>query len=588
MTKQLIPEGCMYINCMYDGGNYKEDIEDSITLVWKNKKGEKGLTHILEPEYTYYVTKDIKKQFEKVSNGYEYRYISLDEVRPVTCRYKYRFKSMADNTTRNVVKNFYKSTTGKNVDSETRKKRNQMHLFNEFHNSDVNITDYYIDKFIQINDQNECNYGLSISSFDIEVDGSDYPGFPYEDEAPCPVNLITYFNDQTNTLSVFMLKYETDTFNELINKKIKSKVQEVKKIYEPYFGPITVKPKVCSSELSLINSFFKRVHEDKPDYLIAWNLRFDAFTLWNRLKKLLAGTDITPEDIMCHPDFPVKKVWMKKDESEEAKKDFSARTDEFFVSDYCVWYDMLSLYGNITRPMGKKESYALNDIGLEETGLTKENLSAEDTSIKTAHLDNYSLFFKYGCIDTMLLALIAKNTGYVNLLHTIASFTRTRASKSLTKTVCLRNYVNKFYRENGYTISNNRCELHHYAKSGIAGAYVAMPSLIELVGRINGNPSNKCFDLVIDEDLSSMYPSILITFNISSSTAENKITVTMNTHTYEVVNVNGKMIKKEVFKDITREFSERYLSEDTVSYCHQYHNLPDYSEMYNKFASIAC
>ena len=53
-----------------------------------------------------------------------------------------------------------------------------MHLFPEFHASDANITDYYIDKFCQENNQEECNLTLDIAAFDIEVAGADYEGFP--------------------------------------------------------------------------------------------------------------------------------------------------------------------------------------------------------------------------------------------------------------------------------------------------------------------------------------------------------------------------------------------------------------------------
>ena len=387
-------------------------------------------------------------------------------------------------------------------------------------------------------------------------------------------------------LTVFMLKYDTDGFRELTQKNIKTKIKEIKAVYSKYFGDFKIKAKLFSNELSLIAAFFNLVNTDKPDYCLAWNARFDIFTLYNRLVKLCAGTNITPEDIMCPEDFPVKKVVLRKDDSIKANKDFTARTDIFNIYGYTVWLDMMVLYGNITRPQGKKDSYTLNAIGLEETGLGKEDLSEDDTSIKTAYIDNYTKFWKYSCVDTLLLMLIIKNTGYVELLHTIVTLTRTRANKALTKTVCLRNYVNVFYREMGYTISNNRCILHDDGRTGIGGAYVAPPELIEEVGSINGIPSNKCFDLVIDEDLSSMYPNILITFNISSSTADMKITVKYHTGEKETyIDDKGKTCTREVILDRTKEFMENYLSEDSVSFCHKHHNLPDYEEMYNIFAA---
>lgn len=589
MEKKLFPDECMFINCFYTYGDYSDKNNpkpDSIIVIWKDKDGNKGFTKIDEPTYTYYVTKDIPKQFSKLEQGYEYRYISLEDVIPVKTKYSNRYKSMSEHTIRKEVKDFYKSHSGKFVSKEERRKLEQMHLYNEFHGSDVNITDYYIDAFCQQNDPEKYTYELDLATYDIEVAGADYKGFPNEDEAPCEVNMITYYNFKNKILNVYMLNYDTETFKELTNVNIRNKVKEIKETYTKYFGKFKINVKIRSSELNLINDFFKQVNEDKPDYNLAWNARFDIITLKNRLELLLAGTGIPIEEIMCPSDFPIKKVIIKKDDSKNAKNDFTARTDTYNIYGYTVWLDMMVLYGNITRPQGKKESYSLNSIGQEEIGLTKEDLSAEDTSIKSAYLDNYTLFFKYSCIDTLLLALIVKNTGFINLLHTIVTLTHTRASKALTKTVCLRNYVNIFYRNMGYTISNNRCRMHFFDKESISGAYVAPPENIDLIGSINGIPSNKCFDLVIDEDLSSMYPNILITFNISSSTAEFRIIMKYHTGKYEIVNVNGKDVKQEIVEDITKDFIEKYLSEDVVSYCKEFHNLPDYDEMYEIFSQM--
>lgn len=584
---ELLPKNSMFINCFYTYGNYKTKEKDSVIIVYKDKNNKKDFVYLEEPEYTYYVTKDINKQYSYCPSGYEYRYISLDEVKEVSTKYSDRYKSMANNTTRKEVKDFYKQCTKKGATAEDYKKLSNMHLFKEFHSSDINITDYYINKFCEKNDQEENLFALNISAFDIEVAGAEHVGFPNEDDAPCPVNAISYYNNVTNTLSIFLLYYDTETFKELMQKNIKQKVKEVKELYQPYFGDFKTKVVVCKNELALIKAFFDRVNEDKPDYCAAWNARFDLFTLKNRLDKILVGTDISCEDIMCPSEFPVKKVILKKDTSEKAKKDFSARTDTYNIYGYTVWIDMMVLYANITRPYGKKESYQLNDIGLEETGLQKENLSEDDTSIKTVYLDNYTLFFKYSCIDTLLLMLIIKNTDYISLLHTIATMTRTRPIKALTKTVSLRNYIDVFYRENGYVISNNRSSLHNFnGKTSIDGAYVALVQLIDKIGKINGLPSNKCFDLVIDEDLSSMYPNIIIVFNISSSTADLKITIKKKTGKFETVVKNGKTYNKEILEDVTKDFMEKYLSDDIVSYCHEFHNLPDYNEMYNEFKEM--
>lgn len=575
--KRLFEKDQMFVNAIYQAKDYKNpDSKDAMIVVYKNKDGVKNYKYIEEPKYSYYVTKDIQKQYQ-TPGGYEYRYISLEEVNKITTKYNCRYASMVKNTTNPDVKKMYKDKSIPN---------NQLHLFKEFHGSDVNITDYYINKFFEENNFNDNIYPLNISCFDIEVDGADYEGFPEEDFAPCPVNMISYYNFVTNKLTILALRYETETFQECIDGKIKEMIEDVKKVYNKYFPDFTIGVKLFRNELKLIKGFFDLVNTDKPDYCTAWNARFDIITLHNRLRYLLQGTDFTPADIMCPRDFPIKKVNIEKDTSAESQKDFTARTDKFDIFGYTNWMDMLPLYGNITRPFGKKESYSLNAIGLEVTGLAKEDLSAEDTSIKTAHLDNYSLFFKYSCVDTMLLSLIVKNTGYIDLLHTIVSITHTRASKALTKTVCIRNFIDSFYKKKGYTISNNRSYTYTFDRTGISGAFVAPPGNIAKVGWINSIPSNKVFDLVIDEDLSSMYPYILIVCNMSSSTLTMKVTVIKDTGEFEIkMDDKGNEYEVPITEDITKDFMEKYLSDNVVNFCNEFHELPSYDEVYAAFAA---
>lgn len=554
MTEFLKDE--QFISCIYDYGDKQLKEKDSIIIVSKDKDGNKHIQQIKQPEFSFYVTKD---DYDMKGKNF-LNFIDFNDANKITCKYKNRYSEMAKCTNNREIKKFYKQC----VDYKDYRRLKELNYFPEFHGTDVSIEDYYIASFLDQNDYQKNNYDISIMSFDIEVDGSDYVGFPNEEIAPCPVNMITAYNNQNKKLYVFALKYDTDTFSDF--KKVEKEVYKyVLKKYRYILGKYTIVPRFYDNELALIANFFNQVNKDKPDYVLAWNLRFDFLTLYNRLKKLCAGTDIFPEDIMCPEEFPIHKVSYKLDNS---ANDICDRVDVFQITGFSNWMDAECLYANITKPNGKKESYSLDYIGELETGMHKEEI--ED--IKTIHLKDYSSFFKYSSVDSLLLASILTETTHVELLHTIVTMTRTRPTKALKKTVSLRNFADYFYRENNKTISNN----HYYVdgESGrIKGAFVAPLKNIGKVGLINGIPSNKLFKYVIDFDLSSLYPSITRAFNISKDTLRYKISIVYNEQIPKYIeNHDGEKI-------ITSMFVEEFISGDIINYCKTYHNYPDVEEM---------
>ena len=554
------PENHQFINCMYSYKQKDEEgkysIPDEIIIVSKDKDGEKHITEIKNPEYEFWVT----KENGNVNPSEKVNYISFDDCKKVICRYDKRWEAMAKASPLQSTKDYY----AKCKNSKDWGGYRDMNLFTEFHSSDINIEDFYIKKFIEINDFKNNDYGLSILAFDIEVDSSEYSGFPREDLAPCPVNLITAFDLQTNTLYTFATKYKGnesfDSFNiDSLKKILKSINKEYKK---DLGGSIKLKPYFYDKEINLIAGFFNLVNTLKPDYVTAWNARFDILTLYNRLKQITYSTDLYPEDIMCPEEFPIKNVYIKLDKSKEAT-DYAKRSDTFAIFGYSNWIDYLCLYANIDLPNGKKETYKLDYIGEIETGKNKKDLSSFGYSIKNVFKENYSLFYEYGCFDTLLLSLIIKNTGFIPLLHNIVGMTRTRPSKALKKTVCERNFGEYYYNLANCAISNNRSNLIS-SVAKIKGAFVALLDLIEKLGDINGIPSNKIFQYVIDFDLSALYPSIDQCYNISPDTIRYIITISDDESEY---------------REKTEKFFEDYLSGDNINYCVEYHNYPDVCDM---------
>ena len=127
----------------------------------------------------------------------------------------------------------------------------------------------------------------------------------------------------------------------------------------------------------------------------------------------------------------------------------------------------MNLYANITKPMGKEESYSLDYIANK---VVNEQKDEYEGSIKTLHFDDYETFLFYNIQDSILLMLIEEKTKHLDLLYNISMLTHTRIDKSLKKTVCLRNFASIFYEEKGYVMSNNRSSLFERPDSKIKGA----------------------------------------------------------------------------------------------------------------------
>lgn len=553
------PKNEMFINCLYDKGEYNEEdaIQDSIIVISKDKNGEKHITFKKCPSYSYYVTKT------GVDRSVLRNYIPISECNKINVRYRNRFSSMSKSTPSKETKEYFEEVKR----SGDWKAKNKMHLFAEFHGSDINIEDYYINEFLEQNDFNENNFGITFDAYDIEVDGADHIGFADENEAPCPINIISSYFSGNNTLYLFCLKYDTETFKEF-KERYKIIEAKIRKKYKKYFGDFKIRTKIFKDEFGVINAFFKQINTDKPDYATAWNCYFDVMTMYQRLKKLLVGSEIYPEDVMCPKEFPIKKVIIKKDTSLNAS-DIADRFDLFQIFGYTIWIDFMCLYANITKPLGKKESYALDAIIGEELDEHKVDLESFGTTIKTAHYDNYSLFFEYNSIDSLSLAALIQKKGFLTLMHNIVMMTRTRPNKALKKTVCLRNFASVFYKNNGMAISNNHSSLAKKLEEKVKGAYVADPNLNEPLGSINGLPTNKIFSKVIDEDLTSLYPCIDMAFNISPDTMR-----------YKIKWVTKPKSIMELNEDQTEIFMDHYISNDPVKYCVTYHKLPNISEMY--------
>ena len=246
-----------------------------------------------------------------------------------------------------------------------------------------------------------------------------------------------------------------------------------------------------------------------------WNAGFDKKTLEQRIKKKKG--DLTK--IMCPAEFPYKQVEIRLD---TFNTDFSKKKSQFNITGFTQFIDLLENFAAIRATMGKRESYQLGAILFEEIGEGKFEFEGE---INDALYVDFEGFLKYSLYDSFRLYQLEEKNADIDLLYNMGLMTATRFSKVMTKTTSIRNFAAMLLEKEGYILSNNHNRMKdHGEKEKFRGAFVALSKLMDTVGiELNGVRSAKVYENVIDEDLASLYPSIILAFNIDADTMIGKI-----------------------------------------------------------------
>lgn len=520
IKKQLIKTvKCQYFNVPFFDGK-KETIlrqVDRLVLIYRNEDTKEKFFEVIDnPQLTYYLTKEDRLLENPVN------YIPIDDVDPFVCSSTDVVKSVHYNLGLDDL--FWNNIREKKFNNN-----NAILLNPNVHGADIDIEDFYIGKHYEEYPISDSNNYFTKSFFDIEVDSLKSLGFPEAEKAECPVNAISFFYDENMTLIEFLLNQpENKSQQEFKKHKKEFKERIIKKYKDEYGIDIKLKITFFDEEENLISSFFNVIHELKPDFCGAWNLtNFDIQYLVNRLQNLgfvnnpdiENGKDVL-NSILCCDEIPYSYQSLRLDTREQDPAD---KNSYFQCVDYTNWVDMLLLFANLRKSFGKRDSYALDDIAKEEIGAEKLHFKDPNTTIKNSCWMDFEEFTEYSIHDSVLLYLIEKKNNDFNMLYTIAAKTETRITKALKKTVCIKNLARRFYYDKGYIMSDNHNtsfgEINRKEKKEFRGAFVADPNLIQPVGTdLNGLLSKYLFDNVIDFDLSSLYPSIILAFNVDATT----------------------------------------------------------------------
>ena len=299
-----------------------------------------------------------------------------------------------------------------------------------------------------------------MANIDIEV-GSEN-GFPEPDVAEEPITAITYKQGA---------KFIVFACGEFRNDR--NDIQYVQ----------------CTDEIDLIHRWLDEWSSDYPDVITGWNIKFfDIPYLVNRITKLLG-------DAVAKRLSPWNTIYSREVSLNLAKKNTTYTLLGISTLDYIDLYQRYA-------PEGKsQDNYKLDTIGHAELGINKLSY-AEYKTLHNLYRDNFQLFIEYNIRDVELIDKLDEKLKLIELVLTISYDAKCNFEDASTQVRMWDVLIYNHLREKNMVIPPQG---HNEKHEMYVGAYVKEP--------IRG-----MHHWVASFDLNSLYPHLIMQYNISPET----------------------------------------------------------------------
>ena len=337
--------------------------------------------------------------------------------------------------------------------------KDQPELFESDVNPEIRVL---VDNYTDSDDVSE---GHRTMIFDIEVEVTD--GFPDVRRANNKITSIA-FNDS------ILDKYYCYVLDPL--SKLKTDVKRAN-------GDIIVSFK---DEYDLLNAFFKKYMEIQPTILTGWNIEFfDISYLYNRATQIVSQS-------VANLLSPISQVhW----------SDFHNR---YKIAGVNV-LDYLALYKKYT--FSQRPSYRLDAIGEYEVG--EKKVEYEGT-LNDLYENDLEKFVQYNLQDVKLVKKIDDKLNFIEIARGLAHLGHVPYEDVFMSSRYLEGAILVYLRKNNIVAPNKPKNKIKKGDKKFVGAYVQEP----IKGKHNW---------VYDLDITSMYPSSIMSLNISPETKIGKI-----------------------------------------------------------------
>ena len=335
-----------------------------------------------------------------------------------------------------------------------REQYNQVDGF-EIHGYDKYIYTYIAEKF---QGDIEWDYNkIKIATLDIECESEN--GFPEP----------TLAEEKVNAITIKPFRHNAHTFG----------------IGPWHDCPADVIYHECKNEAFLLEAFIKYWRKESFDIVTGWNVdAFDMTYLCNRVDKLFGEGS--------HKKF---SPWNMSD-VRDYTNNYGNKVVVFNLYGVNV-IDYMALYKQ--RTFVNQESYSLDHISHIELDKQKIDYS-EYGNLHTLYKNNYPLYLEYNVKDVTLVEDLEDKLGLLELTLTMAYNAKCNYSDTFGMVKYWETIIYNFLKEQNIQTPPQKLEKtkHH----SIVGAYVKEP----IVGK---------HDWVVSFDLNSLYPHIIMQYNVS-------------------------------------------------------------------------
>lgn len=334
-------------------------------------------------------------------------------------------------------------------------------------------------QWISNNYKNEIDYNydhIRIWMYDIEsIDRDDMHGneFPSPENPVIPIVSISIRDTRNKQYYVFCL-------NDFDYKKSKIILDDISKVNVFCY----------TSEEKMLKDFIRLVEQYRPDVLIGYFSKlFDNPYIISRINHLLG-------DYYIKKLSPIGSVTFEERDY-NGEKEYKISIKGIQILDY------IELYKNFI-PMGR-ESFSLDYISKFELGEDIGKIDYDEyENIKQFYLKDPFKFIEYNIYDVELIHLLDKKLRLIPLLINIAYMAKINYEDVLSPIRTWDALIYNYLKEKNIVIPKNSKE----SKGEYPGAYVHEP--------IAG-----IYDWVVSFDLTSLYPHLIMQYNISPETLVN-------------------------------------------------------------------
>jgi len=339
---------------------------------------------------------------------------------------------------------------------------------NELFESDVaETTRVLVDTY---SDSDELSKGHVILTYDIEVEMES--GLPDTQKAENGITSIALHDSATNEYYVLVM----DKTGKMEEKKTK------KALVLPF-----------RDERDLLAKYLELYEMINPSIVTGWNIDyFDTPYLYNRIKRLLG-------ERQANRLSPIGECF------------WSPYRQRFFMAGVS-YLDYISLYKNYN--YGELPNYRLDTIGTIELGKGKIEYQG---NLDQLFRDDIEKFIEYNLVDVEIVVELDKKLQFIDLCRGICHAGHVPYEDFVYSSKYLEGALLTYLRRRNLVAPNKPSDrrermeaLKERGDDKFIGAYVKDP----IVGK---------YDWVYDLDLTSLYPSIIMTLNISPESKVGKI-----------------------------------------------------------------